>query len=257
MLVKVVLADINPKVVAAWRQSFEENDEVDIIHGSMLDQTTSAWVSPTNSAGRMDGGLDLVIKNYLGNAIEKRVQAAIKERHQGAMPVGYAVCVPTERIHPGFLMSTPTMVSSSEDIGATMNVALACAAAFQAVHLQNAVQPGSIRSVVLPGLGAQTGRVPPEICADLMWTAYDLFREHAFDNFEQVRKALEAILGDLGPTSKQYKQKSAAGLGAMGITPNKPTLGGSQHFEDFDDEEDDESDESDESDEDFDDDESN
>lgn len=250
MLVKVVLADINPKVVAAWRQSFEENDEVDIIHGSMLDQTTSAWVSPTNSAGRMDGGLDLVIKNYLGGGIEKKVQAAIKERHHGAMPVGYAVCVPTERIHPGYLISTPTMVSSSEDIGATMNVALACAAAFQAVHLQNALTPGSIRSVVLPGLGAQTGRVPPEICADLMWTAYDLFREHAFTSFEDVRKALEAILGDLGPTSTQYKQKTASGLGALGITPNKPTLGGHQQFEDFDDDEDAE-------DEDFDDDEGN
>lgn len=254
MHVKVVLCDINPKVIAAFRQSFEENDEVDIVHGSMLDQTTSAWVSPTNSAGRMDGGLDLVIKNYLGGGIEKKVQAQIKARHHGAMPVGFAVCVPTERVHPGYLISTPTMVGSSEDIGATMNVALACAGAFQAVHLQNAESPGSIRSVVLPGLGAQTGRVPPEICADLMWTAYDLFREHAFASFEDVRKALEAILGDLGPTSTQYKQKSASGLGALGITPNKPTLGGHQQFDDFDDEEDEE-DEGD--DEDFDDDEGN
>ena len=41
-----------------------------------------------------------------------------------------------------------------------------------------------------------------------------------------VEKALEGMLGDLGPTSTQYKQKAAAGLGAMGITPTKPTLGG-------------------------------
>jgi O-acetyl-ADP-ribose deacetylase (regulator of RNase III) len=240
MLVKVVLCDVNPKIISAWRGTFEENPEVEILHGSMLDQTTSAWVTPTNSAARMDGGLDLVIKNFLGGAIEKKVQAEVKQRFSGAMPVGHAVCVATGKIQPGYLISTPTMVGSSEDISATMNVALACAAAFQAVHMQNTREPGSIRSVALPGLGAATGRVPAEICADLMWTAYDLFREHAFDDFAQVRKALEAILGDLGPTSTQYKQKAAGGLGAMGIQPNKPTLGGVNEFddEDFDDEED-------------------
>lgn len=256
MLVKVVLCDVNPKIIAAWRATFEENPEVDIVHGSMLDQTVSAWVSPTNSAGRMDGGLDLVIKNFLGVQIEKKVQRAIKDAHHGAMPVGHAVCVPTEKLHPTYLLSTPTMVGSSEDISATMNVALACAAAFQAVHMQNTREPGTIRSVAMPGLGAATGRVPAEICADLMWTAYDLFREHAFDDFAHVRKALEAILGDLGPTSSQYKQKAASGLGAMGITPNKPTLGGVHEVddEDFDDEEDaGDDEEEEEDDEDFDD----
>ncbi|UJR80649.1 macro domain-containing protein [Sandaracinus amylolyticus] len=235
MLVKVVLCDVNPKVINAWRATFEENPEVEIVHGSMLDMSTSAWVSPTNSAGRMDGGLDLVIKNYLGVGIEKTLQRTIKDRYTGRMPVGHAACTPTERVQPRFLISTPTMVSSSEDISATMNVALACAAAFQAVHIQNTVEPGTIRSVALPGLGANTGRVPAEICADLMWTAYDLFREHAFTDFAAVRQALESILGDLGPTSTQYKQKAAPGLSQMGITPSKPTIGGA--LEDFDDSE--------------------
>lgn len=235
MLVKVVLCDVNPKVVSAWRHTFEENPEVEILHGSMLDVSSSAWCSPTNSAGRMDGGLDLVIKNYLGVGIEKKLQRQIKDRYGGAMPVGHAVAIPTERAQPRFLISTPTMVGSSDDIGDTMNVALACAAAFQAVHIQNTTEPGSIRSVAMPGLGANTGRVPAEICADLMWTAYDLFREHAFSDFAAVRAALEKILGDLGPTSKQYKQKAAPGLSAMGVVPSKPTLGGS--LEDFDDSE--------------------
>ncbi len=251
MLVKVVLCDVNPKMIAAWRATFEESPEVDVVHGSMLDQTTSAWCSPTNSAGRMDGGLDLVIKNNLGVAIEKKLEAQIKQKYGGSLPVGHALAIATERVQPRFLISTPTMVTSSEDISATMNVALACAGAFQAVHMQNTAEPGTIRSVAMPGLGAATGRVPPEICADLMWTAYDLFREHAFEDFAQVRAALEAILGPLGPTST-FKQKAVHGLEKMGIAPNKPTLGGSQ--EDFDDSDlDDEGDEGDEGDEDFDD----
>jgi O-acetyl-ADP-ribose deacetylase (regulator of RNase III) len=231
MLVKVLLVDVNPKMIGAWRHTFEGNPEVEIVHGSMLDQPVSAWVTPTNSAARMDGGLDLVIKNCLGSQIERAVQAQVKQRHAGSMPVGHAVVVPTGRPQPRFLISTPTMVGSSDNIGATMNVALACAAAFQAAHWQNTEEPGSIRSIALPGLGAQTGRVPVEICADLMWTAYDLFREHAFRDFAQMRQALERLLGDLSPKDS-HKREAAPALASMGVTPSKPTLGGAN--EDFD-----------------------
>src|SRR5262245_16031719 len=66
VMVRVVLVDINPKMVQAWRSSFEGNPEVEIVQGSMLDQTVSAWVSPTNSQGNMDGGLDAIVKKNLG-----------------------------------------------------------------------------------------------------------------------------------------------------------------------------------------------
>lgn len=233
MRVKVILCDVNPKMISAWRETFEENPEVEIVHGSMLDQPVDAFVSPTNARGAMDGGLDAVLKGFFGAGIEKRVQAMIKERHQGVMPVGHATCVPTQRDRPRWLISTPTMISSSEDIGATMNVVLACAAAFQAVHQQNMKDPGSIRSVCLPGLGAATGRTPVEICADLMWTAYDLFRWRQFADFAEMRMALEEILGDLGPQTKKGEAKIAAGevAGAKGWGTAAPES-------DFDDDED-------------------
>ncbi len=219
MLVKVILVDVNPKMVQAWRATFEENPEVDIVDGSMLNQTVSAWVSPTNARGSMDGGLDAIIKNFLGAPIEKRLQQEIAKVYHGLMPVGYATCVPTMMAIPKFLISTPTMVASSEDVSDTLNVALACAAAFQAVHMQNAKEPGSIRSVALPGLGANTGKVPVEICADLMWTGYDLFRRREFTDFQEMRAALEERLGDLGPMTggTAAKKKSAASTGVNGV----------------------------------------
>lgn len=205
MHVRVVLVDINPKMIKAWQETFEENPEVEVVQGSMLEQAVDAFVTPTNSRGSMDGGLDAVLKKHFGSSIETRVQQAIGKAYSGVMPVGHATCVPTNKRRPRWLISTPTMVSSSEDISDTMNVALACAAAFQAVHIQNMQEPGSIESVALPGLGANTGRVPAEICADLMWSGYNLFRRRAFDGFAQMRAALEAELGDLGPTTKTKK----------------------------------------------------
>jgi O-acetyl-ADP-ribose deacetylase (regulator of RNase III) len=208
MLVKVILVDVNARMVDTWRTTFEENPEVEIVHGSMLQQQTSAWVSPTNSRGSMDGGLDAIIKKHFGQKIEKRLQQEINTRYGGFLPVGHAVCIPTEAPQPRFLISTPTMHASSEDVSDTLNVALACAAAFQAVHQQNAREPGSIRSVALPGLGANTGKVPAEICADLMWTGYQLFLDREFADFNDLRAALQEQLGDLGPTSAKQAPKS-------------------------------------------------
>jgi O-acetyl-ADP-ribose deacetylase (regulator of RNase III) len=208
MMVKVVLVDINPRVVQAWRAAFEENPEVELVQGSVLDQAVDAWVTPTNARASMDGGLDGVIKGHFGPAIERRVQTEVRRSHGGLLPVGHATCVPTGAARPAFLISTPTMTGSSEDMSDTLNVALACAAAFQAVHMQNARAPGSIQSVALPGLGAQTGRVPVEICADLMWTGYNLFRRRGFEDYAAMRAALEEELGDLGPTASAGKPKA-------------------------------------------------
>jgi O-acetyl-ADP-ribose deacetylase (regulator of RNase III) len=188
----VVLVDINSKVVNAWRKAFSDLPEVRIEKASILDQKTDAWVTPTNSAGSMDGGLDAVIKAHLGAGIEKKVQKQIRNQFDGHMPIGAAVCVPTGKESPPYLISVPTMESSAEDISDTMNVALACAAAFQMIHLQNARQPGSIKSVAMPGLGVGTGQVPVRVCANLMWTGYTLFNDHEFENFDEMQSAVRA-----------------------------------------------------------------
>ena len=206
-VLKVVLVDVNAKVVQAWRAAFADNPEVKIVRGSILDQQVNAWVTPTNAKGSMDGGVDAVIKGRLGSTIEKRVQQEIGRLYAGKMAVGYATCVPTGGAAPRFLISTPTMVKSSENISETLNVALACAAAFQAVHMQNAHEPGSITSVALPGLGAGTGQVPMRVCANLMWTGYTLFNDCAFRDYDAMRAVLREQLGDVGPMPEETRYR--------------------------------------------------
>ncbi len=257
MLVRVVLTDINPKMIAAWRETFEENPEVDIVNGSMLEQPVSAWVTPTNAKASMDGGLDAVIKGRLGAQIERKVQAEVKRLFGGTMKVGTATCVETGAAQPRFLISTPTMIGSSDDVSATLNVALACCAAFQAVHMHNSRNGGQIRSIALPGLGAATGRTPVEICADLMWTAYNLFREKEFSDYAEMRNALEAILGDLGEFGG--KMKTDAGKAEVkhkttAVNAPSPAPLPDEDADDFDDADDsDEADQEDDDDDDFDD----
>lgn len=196
--VKVTLVDVNPKMVAAWREVFENNPEVEVLQGSMLDQKVSAWVSPTNARGEMAGGLDGVIKRHFGPKIQTKVQSEIARLYKGSMRVGHATCVETGVAVPRFLISTPSMGAASEDISDTLNVALTCAAAFQMVAMQNRAEPGSITSVALPGIGTGTGRTPVEICADLMWTAFNLHQNQVFASFAEMRAALEEELGSLG-----------------------------------------------------------
>jgi len=193
----VVLKDVNAKVVQAWRSAFADTPEVAIAKGSILDERVDAWVSPTNSLGRMDGGVDAAIKRHLGAGIQLRVQRAIRDEFGAALPIGSAVCVPSGAASPRFLISTPTMTHSVQDVRETLNVALACAAAFQAIHMQNAREPGSITSVALVGMGAATGRVPAQVCANLMWAGYTLFNDHSFDDYADLRTTVLGQLDDI------------------------------------------------------------
>ncbi|MEU8840563.1 ADP-ribosyltransferase domain-containing protein [Streptomyces roseus] len=196
-VLRVVLTDVNERVVEAWRAAFADTPGIEIRRGSILDEDVDAWVTPTNSRGRMDGGVDAAVKRHLGPGIQLRVQRAIRDRFDGSLPVGSAVCVPSGAAVPRFLISTPTMVESSQNVSATLNVALACAAAFQAVHRQNRETPGSIRSVALVGMGAQTGRVPARVCANLMWTGYTLFQDHWFEQDDELRATITAQLSGI------------------------------------------------------------
>jgi O-acetyl-ADP-ribose deacetylase (regulator of RNase III) len=99
------------------------------------------------------------------------------------------------------------METSSQNVSETLNVALACAAAFQAIHRQNAQAPGSITSVALVGMGARTGRVPARVCANLMWTGYTLFQDYSFEDYDDLRSTIVAQLDDIenAPEEKRVR----------------------------------------------------
>ena len=197
METRIILVDKNPAVVKALHEAFAAETGFDFAFGSLLDQKVDAWVSPTNARGDMSGGLDGAIRSRLGTQIQARVKAEIRRQHGGYLPVGFATCVPTGRAAPAYLISTPTMSEQAADVSATMNAALACCAALQAVVQHNREHRGGIRSLAMPGLGTGTGRVSPELCADLMYTAFKALENKHFASFHEARAALEAAIGPL------------------------------------------------------------
>ena len=57
-LEKLYLIDSKPELCDKWRQVFTCYPEVEVLAGDYFQQSADAIVSPANSFGIMDGGLD-------------------------------------------------------------------------------------------------------------------------------------------------------------------------------------------------------
>jgi O-acetyl-ADP-ribose deacetylase (regulator of RNase III) len=168
----VSLIDHDAALVRAWGEAFEDVEGVSVHEADFFSIPADAMVSPANSFGIMDGGLDAAIRNELGFAVEKAAQRAIVERHHGELPVGSAEIVETG--HPAwpYLIVAPTM-RVPESVSQTLNPYLAFRAALLAIRARNALSEAPvIRSVVCPGLGTGIGAVEPRRCAVQMRMAF-------------------------------------------------------------------------------------
>ena len=130
--------------------------------GDILHCDADALVSPANSHGFMDGGVDLAYRAFFGLGIQRRVQDLIAERWQGLLPVGEALVVPTGHMRFSRLVVAPTM-ETPRGIEGTDNVYRATCAALRA-----AVASASIERLAFPGMGTGVGRMDPDDAAEQM-----------------------------------------------------------------------------------------
>ena len=172
----VHLRDINTEVVKAWERAFAEVPGVMVSRGDILKPKADAIVSPANSFGYMDGGIDLLYSRFFGWEIETKLQTLLLDQHYGELPVGQAVIIATGHKSIPFLVSAPTMRVPTS-IGETANVYLAFRAALIAVLEHNASAAASIESLLVPGLGTGIGEVTPDRAARQMRLAYDAIIE--------------------------------------------------------------------------------
>ncbi|MGL5807037.1 MAG: macro domain-containing protein [Xenococcaceae cyanobacterium] len=131
-------------------------------------------VSPGNSFGMMDGGIDAAIVNFFGDFLMTRVQQKILEDYLGEQPVGTSFIIETGHPKHPFLAHTPTMRVPMTIKGTDIPY-VAMWAMLLAVRQHNQHSPHRIDRLLCPGLGTGIGRVAYPEAARQMALAYDHF----------------------------------------------------------------------------------
>lgn len=178
---RIALAARENSLAKAWSAVFAGLDDVEIYQGSIFDIECDAVVSPANSFGFMDGGIDLLYSRHFGWQVQDHLRKAIFQRHHGELLVGQAEIVETGVPTPAFLIAAPTMrvpmVLGKDSINpylATRAVfLLARHGHFRQGPLAGAPLSAHLKTIAFPGMGTGVGRVPAETCARQMRAAYD------------------------------------------------------------------------------------
>ena len=166
MTTEIHLSALDPAMARAWASHFGSQPNVRIYQGDILARQADAILSPANSFGFMDGGIDLAYSHFFGWDLQDRLRERLRRDHAGELPVGSAVVVPTHHKAIPYLVSAPTMRVPS-DIGDTVNVYLAFRAALLAAKANE-----QIGTLLSPALGTGVGGMLVERAARQMYAAY-------------------------------------------------------------------------------------
>jgi O-acetyl-ADP-ribose deacetylase (regulator of RNase III) len=163
--------DTSGDVIHALRRVFEGVGDVACSDGDILTVARNAIVSPANSYGFMDGGIDAAYSAFFGPGLQVTVQEAINRRPEGYLPVGASLAVRTGHERIPFMIVAPTMHTPEEVPSEN------CYRAMRAVLRIMRADAEIGREVFCPGLATGTGRVPPAEAAEQMFRAYDDWRK--------------------------------------------------------------------------------
>lgn len=186
------LRDKNPVIVEAWKLIFRDTPDVEISQGDIFGYgdrpiRADAIISPANSFGFMDGGIDLFY-SMRWPKLQGDLQELLFKEYYGELPIGMAVIVPTGEEDIPWCISAPTMRVPA-DIRGTVNAYLAFRAALIAVVKHNLEHPTQkIESILSPGMGTAVGRLEPKVAAIQMCFAYKMVMKGeklSFDDLTQ------------------------------------------------------------------------
>lgn len=177
---KIILAAVKIELADAWERFCGDLDFVRIHRGSILEVACDAVVSPANSFGFMDGGIDRIYSYHFGWQIQARLQKLIATKHHGELLVGSAEIVETDIVPISYIIAAPTMRvpmilkdSINPYLAARATLLLIKHGIFESGVLAGERIADAIQIVAFPGLGTGVGRVGYNTCAKQMRTAIE------------------------------------------------------------------------------------
>jgi O-acetyl-ADP-ribose deacetylase (regulator of RNase III) len=159
---RISIRDLNPLFVTeAHHHLMVLRNVIEVAHRSVLDRSVDAVVSPANSFGFMDGGVDWAYLQFFGMELQRRVQVIIRLQKFQELLVGSAVVAPTYHAAIPYLIVAPTMrvpkiITDPADIMLATRAAVRVADDFRFGH------------IVMPGMGTGCGQVLPGVAARAM-----------------------------------------------------------------------------------------
>ena len=190
----LVLTAVERPLLEAWKRFCEDLPFVQFHLGSIFEVNCQAVVSPANSFGFMDGGIDLLYSRRFGWGIQERLQEQIRVQHGGELLVGQAEIIPTDDAQIPFVIAAPTM-RVPMILRDSINPFLAARAVLRL--WKNGCLPhgqpvqNAVTTIAFPGLGTGIGQVGFDVCA------------------HQVRQAIEDVLLESQPFPRTWAEASS------------------------------------------------
>ncbi|WP_281636903.1 macro domain-containing protein [Flavobacterium marginilacus] len=121
-MLQIKLVYLEEELGNAWINDFAGCKNVTILNGNILETECDAIVSPANSFGFMDGGLDLHISEKFGWHLQDELQAKIASLDEKELLIGKSITLATGNEKIPYLISAPTMrVPMSFNIATSVN----------------------------------------------------------------------------------------------------------------------------------------
>lgn len=159
----------------------------------------SVYVSPANSFGFMDGGIDMVYSRKMFPKVEtniKRMIARIGLDFEGRdyIPIGCTLAVPTEYKMNQYMICAPTMLIP-QNVSETKNAYYAMYAILRLIHKLVSTAKLKIKNVYIPGLGTGIGGMSATDFSNQVITAINDFTNDIASNYNGATKDISSSIG--------------------------------------------------------------
>lgn len=178
---KITFISIYEQDIETYKTILGDYPNFCFVCGDVVEEITTAKydtiVSPANSFGFMESGIDSYYLRFFGNDLQIAVQNVIKQKYHGELPVGRGMLLKLKnsKQNPKYFMVAPTM-RSQNDVSNTINAYLSFKAILEVVE-----KTQLITSILVPCLATGIGRM------------------NAKKSAKQIKMAMDAYLGVLSP----------------------------------------------------------